>query len=190
MEFIDAHRDTLGVEAICKVLQVAPSGYRRHAARRRDPDQRCARARRDEALVPQIKRVWQANLQVYGADKVWRQLGREGTAVARCTVERLMRRMGLRGVMRGKVVRTTTSDRSAPCPMDKVHRQFRAERPNQLWVSDFTYVSTWQGWLYVAFVVDVFARHIVGWRVSSSVRTDFVLDALEQALYARQPQLN
>jgi transposase InsO family protein len=188
MEFIDAHRDTLGVEPICKVLQVAPSGYRRHAARRRDPDRRCARARRDEALVPEIERVWQANLQVYGADKVWRQLGREGLPVARCTVERLMRRLGLRGVMRGKVVRTTISDRSAPCPLDKVHRQFRAERPNQLWVSDFTYVSTWQGWLYVAFVVDVFARHIVGWRVSSSMRTDFVLDALEQALYARQPQ--
>ncbi len=190
MEFIDAHRDTLGVEPICKVLQVAPSGYRRHAARRRDPDRRCARARRDEALVPQIERVWQANLQVYGADKVWRQLGREGLTVARCTVERLMRRLGLRGVMRGKIVRTTTSDRSAPCPLDKVHRQFRAERPNQLWVSDFTYVSTWQGWLYVAFVVDVFARHIVGWRVSSSMRTDFVLDALEQALYARQPLRN
>jgi transposase InsO family protein len=188
MEFIDAHRDTLGVEPICKVLQVAPSGYRRHAARRRDPDRRCARARRDEALVPEIERVWQANLQVYGADKVWRQLGREGLPVARCTVERLMRRLGLRGVMRGKVVRTTISDRSAPCPLDKVHRQFRAERPNQLWVSDFTYVSTWQGWLYVAFVIDVFARHIVGWRVSSSMRTDFVLDALEQALYARQPQ--
>ena len=188
MEFIDAHRDTLGVEPICKVLQVAPSGYRRHASRRRDPDRRCARARRDEALVPEIERVWHANLQVYGADKVWRQLGREGLPVARCTVERLMRRLGLRGVMRGKIVRTTTSDRSAPCPLDKVHRQFRAERPNQLWVSDFTYVSTWQGWLYVAFVIDVFARHIVGWRVSSSMRTDFVLDALEQGLYARQPQ--
>ena len=136
----------------------------------------------------QIQRVWQANMQVYGADKVWRQLRREGTSVARCTVERLMRRQGLRGVMRGKVVRTTVSDHKAPCPLDKVNRQFRAERPNQLWVSDFTYVSTWQGWLYVAFVVDVFARRIVGWRVSSSMRTDFVLDALEQALYARQPE--
>lgn len=126
-------------------------------------------------------------MQVYGADKVWRQLAREGTAVARCTVERLMRRLGLRVVMRGKVVRTTVSDSKAACPLDKVHRQFRAERPNQLWVSDFTYVSTWQGWQYVAFVIDVFARRIVGWRVSSSMRTDFVLDALEQALYARQP---
>ena len=138
--------------------------------------------------MPQIQRVWQANMQVYGADKIWRQLRREGTAVARCTVERLMRKLGLRGVMRGKVVRTTTSDSKALCPLDRVNRQFKADRPNQLWVSDFTYVSTWQGWLYVAFVIDVFARRIVGWRVSSSMRTDFVLDALEQALYARQPE--
>ena len=137
--------------------------------------------------MPQIERVWQANWQVYGADKVWRQLRREGMTVARCTVERLMRQQGLRGVRRGKVVRTTISDGKPLCPLDRVNRQFRAERPNQLWVSDFTYVSTWQGWLYVAFVVDVFARRIVGWRVSTSMRTDFVLDALEQALYARQP---
>ena len=129
-------------------------------------------------------------MQVYGADKVWRQLAREGTSVARCTVERLMRQQGLRGVKRGKVVRTTISDSRAPCPLDRVNRQFRAERPNQLWVSDFTYVSTWQGWLYVAFVIDVFARRIVGWRVSSSMHTDFVLDALEQALYDRQPERN
>jgi putative transposase len=188
MDFIDKHRGTHGVEPICKVLQVAPSGYRRHAALRRDPQRRCARVQRDEVLAPRIKRVWHANMQVYGADKVWRQLTREGTTVARCTVERLMRRQGLRGVMRGKVIRTTISDSKAPCPLDKVNRQFRAERPNQLWVSDFTYVSTWQGWLYVAFVIDVFARRIVGWRVSSSMRTDFVLDALEQALYARQPE--
>ena len=187
-DFIDAHRGTHGVEPICKVLQVAPSGYRRYVARQRAPALRAARTRRDDELVPQIERVWQANMQVYGADKVWRQLAREGTAVARCTVERLMRRQGLRGVMRGKVVRTTISDNKAPCPLDKVNRQFRAERPNQLWVSDFTYVSTWQGWLYVAFVIDVFARRIVGWRVSSSMRTDFVLDALEQALWARQPE--
>ena len=186
-DFIDAHRDAHGVEPICKVLQVAPSGYRRYAAQRRDPSLRPARAKRDDQLVSQIERVWQANMQVYGADKVWRQLAREGMPVARCTVERLMRRQGLRGVMRGKVVRTTISDNKAPCPLDHVHRQFRAERPNQLWVSDFTYVSTWQGWLYVAFVIDVFARRIVGWRVSSSMRTDFVLDALEQALWARQP---
>lgn len=140
--------------------------------------------------MPEITRVWNENLQVYGADKVWRQLGREGVSVARCTVERLMRRQGLRGVMRGKVVRTTIQDSGAPCPLDRVHRQFRAERPNQLWVSDFTYVSTWQGFLYVAFVVDVFARRIVGWRVSTTMRTDFVLDALEQALHARQPARN
>ncbi|MBK6334700.1 MAG: IS3 family transposase [Betaproteobacteria bacterium] len=186
--FIDEHREVHGVEPICRVLQIAPSGYRRYAAQRRDPAQRCVRARRDEALVPHIERVWRANLQVYGADKVWRQLGREGHPVARCTVERLMRRHGLRGVVRGKVVRTTISDANAPCPLDRVHREFKAQRPNQLWVSDFTYVSTWQGWQYVAFVIDVFARRIVGWRVSSTMRTDFVLDALEQALYARQPE--
>jgi len=170
------------------VLQIAPSGYRRHAAQVREPHRRCARAKRDALLLPEIERVWQGNLQVYGADKVWKQLGREGMAVARCTVERLMRRQGLRGVVRGRVVRTTVSDGKAPCPLDRVNRQFRAERPNQLWVSDFTYVSTWQGWLYVAFVIDVFARRIVGWRVSTSMKTDFVLDALEQALYARQPE--
>jgi len=138
----------------------------------------------------EIERVWQGNMQVYGADKVWWQLGREGMTVARCTVERLMRRLGLRGVVRGKIVRTKVSDRKAPCPLDRVNRQFRAERPNQLWVSDFTYVSTWQGWLCVAFVIDVFARRIVGWRVSRSMHTDFVLDALEQALYARQGMAN
>jgi transposase InsO family protein len=137
--------------------------------------------------MPEIKHVWQTNMQVYGADKVWRQLNREGHPVARCTVERLMKRQGLQGVRRGKTVRTTIPDTSVPYPLDKVNRQFKADRPNQLWVSDFTYVSTWQGWLYVAFVIDVFARHIVGWRVSSSMRTDFVLDALEQALHARQP---
>ena len=183
MGWLDAY-----VEPICKVLQTAPSGYRRHAALRRNPQPRCARAQRDDVLAPQIERVWKANMQVYGADKVWRQLGREGHPVARCTVERLMRRRGLQGVRRGKVVRTTVSDNKVPCPLDRVNRQFRAERPNQLWVSDFTYVSTWQGWQYVAFVIDVFARRIVGWRVSSSMRTDFVLDALEQALYARQPE--
>ena len=188
MNFIDEHRHVHGVEPICAVLQIAPSGYRRHAARRRDPEKRCARAKRDAVLVPEIERVWRANLQVYGADKVWHQLGREGTAIARCTVERLMRRQGLHGVRRGKVIRTTFSDNKASCPLDKVQREFRAERPNQLWVSDFTYVSTWQGWLYAAFVIDVFARRIVGWRVSRSMHTDFVLDALEQALYARQPE--
>ena len=183
---VDEHRGVHGVEPICEVLQIAPSAYRRHAARSRDPALRSARAQRDARLMPAIKRVWDDNLQVYGADKVWRQMNREGVTVARCTVERLMRGLGLRGVRRGKGMRTTVADPKAPCPLDKVNRQFHAERPNQLWVSDFTYVSTWQGWLYVAFVVDVFARRIVGWRVSTSMTTDFVLDALEQALYARQ----
>jgi len=169
-------------------LQIAPSCYRRHAAQRRNPALRCDRAKRDDGVIAEVQRVWHANMQVYGADKVWKQLNREGIGIARCTVERLMKRLGLQGVRRGKVVRTTVSDTSAPCPLDRVNRQFKAERPNQLWVSDFTYVSTWQGWLYVAFVIDVYARRIVGWRVSSAMRTDFVLDALEQALYDRQPQ--
>ena len=187
---VDEHREVHGVEPICRVLQIAPSAYRRHAARMRDPSLRSARALRDVQLEAAIERVWNGNLQVYGADKVWMQMNREGVKVARCTVERLMHRLGLRGVRRGKVMRTTIADAKAPCPLDKVNRQFRAERPNQLWVSDFTYVSTWQGWLYVAFVVDVFARRIVGWRVSTSMTTDFVLDALEQALYDRQPERN
>lgn len=186
--FIDQHREHFGVEPICKLLQVAPSAYWRHVARQRDPSLCSARAHRDAFLMPHIQRVWQANFQVYGADKVWRQLQREGIPVARCTVERLMRRLGLHGARRGKVVRTTVGDAAALCPLDRVNRQFRADRPNQLWVSDFTYVSTWQGFVYVAFVIDVFARRIVGWRVSRSMRTDFVLDALEQALYARQPE--
>jgi putative transposase len=185
-DFVDQHRQVHGVEPICQVLQIAPSGYWRYVAQRRLPALRSTRARRDEVLMTHIERIWRTNLQVYGADKVWRQLHREQHSVARCTVERLMRRKGLRGVVRGKVVRTTISDAKALCPLDRVNRQFKAQRPNQLWVSDFTYVSTWQGWLYVAFVIDVFARRIVGWRVSSSMRTDFVLDALEQALYARQ----
>jgi transposase InsO family protein len=185
--FVDEHRDQFGVEPICSVLQFAPSAYRRHAARQRDPSLISQRAQRDAELKPQIQRVWDSNMQVYGADKVWKQLNREGVRVARCTIERLMGSMGLHGVTRGKVVRTTVPDANAPCPLDRVNRHFKADRPNQLWVSDFTYVSTWQGWLYVAFVIDVYARRIVGWRVSKSMHTDFVLDALEQALYARQP---
>jgi transposase InsO family protein len=184
---VDEHRDTQGVEPICAVLQIAPSAYRRHAARRHDPSLRSPRAQRDSELLPRIEQVFKANLQVYGADKVWRQLRREGVAVARCTVERLMHQHGLQGARRGKAVRITIPDPKTPCPLDRVNRQFQAERPNQLWVSDFTYVSTWQGWVYVAFVVDVFSRRIVGWRQSSSMHTEFVLDALEQALYDRQP---
>ena len=168
-------------------MQVAPSAYRRHAARQRNPELRSDRAKRDEVLSLHIERVWNDNFEVYGADKVWKQMNRETSGVARCTVERLMRLKGLQGARRGKAVRTTVADKSMPCPLDRVNRQFVADRPNQLWVSDFTYVSTWQGWLYVAFVIDVFARRIVGWRVSRTMTTDFVLDALEQALYARQP---
>ena len=167
---------------------MAPSCYWRHAARQRNPQLRCARAQRDEGLKADIQRVWHANWQVYGVDKVWLQMNREGIAVARCTVERLMREMGLQGARRGKTVRTTLPDTSATCSLDHVKRQFNASRPNELWVSDFTYVSTWQGWLYVAFVIDVYARRIVGWRVSRSMHTDFVLDALEQALYERRPE--
>jgi len=186
--FIDAQRERFGVEPICRALQVAPSGYWRQAARLRDSSLLPARARRDAVLVDHVERVHRANLQVYGVRKIWRQMRREGFAVARCTVERLMRHKGLQGARRGKAVRTTVADAKAPCPLDRVNRQFHADRPNQLWVSDFTYVSTWQGMVYVAFVIDVYARFIVGWRVSSSMRTDFVLDALEQALYARKPE--
>ena len=185
--FIDEHRDVFGVEPICQLLPIAPSTYYTQAARRVDPDLRPNRAWRDDALCQEIRRVWDENKQVYGVRKVWKQLRREGYGTARCTVERLMRRLGLRGVIRGRTVKTTVSDKATPCPLDKVNRQFRAARPNALWVSDFTYVSTWQGFVYVAFVIDVFARRIVGWKVSSSARTDFVLDALEQALHARRP---
>jgi len=185
--FIDAHRGAYGVEPICKVLPIAPSTYYEHAARRADPARAPARLRRDAELREVIGRVWAENFEVYGARKVWRQLARDGLPVARCTVERLMRGMGLKGVVRGKTVRTTVSDKATPCPLDRVNRQFRAERPNALWVSDFTYVSTWQGFVYVAFVIDVFARRIVGWKVSGTAHTDFVLDALEQALHARRP---
>jgi len=186
--FIDEHRGTYGVEHICKVLQLAPSCYWRHAARQRDCQLHSDRARRDAALLPQIERVFQENWRVYGVRKVWRQLQREGIAVARCTVARLMKHLGIEGAHRGKRVRTTVPDTNTPCPFDRVQRNFHAERPNQLWVVDFTYVSTWQGWLYVAFVTDAFARRIVGWQTSASMTTDFVLDALEQALHARQPE--
>jgi putative transposase len=178
--FVDQHRQQHGVEPLCKALQIAPSGYRRHAARQRNPALLPARAKRDAELMPLLQNTWNAHRQVYGADKLWKQLRRQQVVVARCTVERLMRHLGLRGVVRGKAVRTTVPDPKAPCPLDRVDRQFKAVRPNQLWVADFTYVSTWQGFVYVAFVIDVYARFIVGWRVSSSMKTDFVLDALEQ----------
>ena len=186
--FIDDQRDTYGVELICKLLPIAPSTYHAHVAQRADPSKLCRRVRRDLALKDEINRVFTENFAVYGARKVWHHLQREGHYVARCTVERLMRDMGLQGVRRGKVVRTTMSDKAAPCPLDKVNRQFKADCPNQLWVSDFTYVSTWAGFVYVAFVIDVFARYIVGWRVSRTAHTSFVLDALEQALHQRRPR--
>jgi len=185
--FIDDHRGAYGVEPICRVLKIAPSSYHAHAARRRRPDTAPPRVQRDAALRVEIRRVFDENFQVYGVRKVWRQLVREGEDVARCTVARLMRRMGLQGVIRGKRVKTTISDKAAPCPLDRVNRQFRAPRPNLLWVSDFTYVATWAGFVYVAFVIDAYARRIVGWRVSRSAHAGFVLDALEQALHVRRP---
>jgi transposase InsO family protein len=185
--FIDDHRGAYGVEPICKVLPIAPSTYHARAARRRDAGKLSRRARRELALKPEIARVFAENFEVYGVRKVWRQLGREGISVARCTVERLMRSMGLQGVVRGKPVRTTISDKAAPCPQDRVNRQFHAPAPNVLWLSDFTYVATWSGFVYVAFVIDAFARRIVGWQVSRTAHASFVLDALEQALHERRP---
>lgn len=185
--FIDDHRGAYGVEPICKVLPIAPSTFHAHVAKRVDPARLSARAKRDAALKIEIRRVFEENFGVYGVRKVWRQLRREGFDVARCTVERLMGSMGLQGVIRGKPVRTTISDKSAPCPLDHVNRQFRAPRPNVLWVSDFTYVASWTGFVYVAFVIDAYARRIVGWRVSRTAHAGFVLDALEQALHDRRP---
>ncbi|MEZ5611889.1 MAG: IS3 family transposase [Rhodocyclaceae bacterium] len=185
--FIDAHRDAHGVEPICDVLPIAPSTYYDHLAKRADPSRLSDRARQDEALRPEILRVFEENWRVYGVRKVWRQLGREGFDVARCTVARLMKSMGIQGIIRGKPHRTTIPDKKAPCPLDKVNRQFRVPAPNMLWVSDFTYVATWKGFVYVAFVIDAYARKIVGWRVSSSAHAGFVLDALEQAVHDRRP---
>ena len=185
--FIDDNRERHGVEPICKVLPIAPSTYHKHVAQQRDPLRLSARAQRDRALKPEIARVFAENFAVYGVRKVWRQMRREGFSIARCTVERLMREMGLHGVIRGKPLRTTISDKAAPCPLDRVNRQFHAPAPNRLWVSDFTYVSTWSGFVYVAFVIDVYARYIVGWRVSRTAHASFVLDALEQGLHDRRP---
>jgi transposase InsO family protein len=185
--FIDAHRGDYGVEPICRVLPIAPSTYHDHAVKQRDPSRLPARAQRDLALKPEILRVHAENFGVYGVRKVWRQMQREGFGIARCTVERLMRELGLQGVIRGKPVRTTVSDKAAPCPLDQVNRQFHAPAPNRLWVADFTYVATWAGFVYVAFVIDVYARYIVGWRVSRTAHAGFVLDALEQAIHKRRP---
>lgn len=185
--FIDEHREVYGVEPICKVLPIAPSTYHDHVAKRRDPAKRSDRVKRDEVIKIEIRRVFEENFRVYGVRKVWRQLKREGIAVARCTVARLMKAMGLQGVVRGKRAKTTISDAAVPCPLDRVNRQFAADHPNSLWVSDFTYVATWSGFVYVAFVIDVYARRIVGWRASRTATAGFVLDALEQALHARCP---
>ncbi len=185
--FIDEHRDAYGVEPICRVLPIAPSTYHEHVVQRRDPSRLSGRAQRDEAFKPEVMRVFAENFSVYGVRKVWRQMQREGFDVARCTVQRLMRELGLQGVIRGKPVRTTISDKAAPCPLDHVNRQFHAPAPNRLWVSDFTYVATWAGFAYVAFVIDVYARYIVGWRVSRTAHASFVLDALEQAIHDRRP---
>jgi transposase InsO family protein len=185
VSFIDEHREAYGVESICEVLPIAPSTYYEQKARQADPTRLPARARRDADLCRQIERVWNENRRVYGARKVWHQMVRENTEVARCTVERLMQQMGLQGVVRGRKPRTTVPDELADRPADLVDHNFTAERPNQLWVADLTYVATWAGFVYVAFVIDVFSRMIVGWRVSRSLRSDLALDALEQALHAR-----
>jgi putative transposase len=186
VRFIDDYRDVYGVEPICRVIPIASSTYYAFKAQEADPSLRSARAKRDAELRPEIQRVWDQNLQVYGAEKVWKQLNREGIAVARCTVERLMREMGLEGAVRGRRARTTVPGDDAARPRDLVERDFTAERPNQLWVSDLTYVASWSGFVYVAFVVDAFSRRIVGWRASSSLRSDLALDALEQAIWERE----
>jgi len=185
--FIDEHRAVYGVEPISRVLPIAPSTYHAHMAKRAEPAKGSARAQRDAELKIEVRRVFDENFRVYGVRKVWRQLRREGFDIARCTVARLMRAMSLAGAIRGKPLRTTVSDKAAPCPLDRVNRQFRAPGPNRLWVSDFTYVATWTGFVYVAFVIDVYARRIVGWRVSRAAHAGFVLDALEQALHDRRP---
>jgi transposase InsO family protein len=185
--FIDDHRGVYGVEPICRVLPIAPSTYHAHVAQRVDPARRSTRVQRDASLQVEVRRVFDENFKVYGVRKVWRQLRREDHKVARCTVARLMRGMGLQGAVRGRPVRTTISNKAAACPLDRVNRQFNSPRPNALWLSDFTHVATWTGFVYVAFIVDAYARRIVGWRASRTAHAGFVLDALEQALAARRP---
>ncbi len=187
ISFIDEHRGEFGVEPICRLLPIAPSTYYENVAKRLDVDRLSVRARSDIGLKIEIRRVFNENFQVYGVRKVWRQLQREGFDIARCTVARLMRTMGLQGIIRGKPIRTTISDKTAPCPLDRVNRHFCAPAPNMLWLSDFTYVATWQGFVSVAFVIDAFARRIVGWRASRTAHAGFVLDALDQALHDRRP---
>jgi transposase InsO family protein len=185
VSFIDRYRGEYGVEPICAVLPIASSTYHEQKARQRDPGRAPDRAKQDIVVRGHIRRLWLANRLLYGVRKIWRAMKREGLEVARCTVARLMQQMGFRGAVRGRKVRTTIADSSTICPLDLVSRDFTATRPNQLWVADFTYVATWSGFVYTSFVVDVFARRIVGWRVASSMHTDLVLDALEQAIWAR-----
>lgn len=187
ISFIDEHRGVFGIEPICRLLPIAPSTYYENVAKRLDVDRLSIRARNDIDLKIEIRRVFEQNFRVYGVRKVWRQLKREGFDVARCTVARLMRSMSLQGIIRGKSIRTTFADETAPSPLDRVNRQFKAPAPNRLWVSDFTYVATWQGFVDVAFVIDVFARRFVGWRASRTAHAGFVLDALEQTLHDRRP---
>lgn len=187
IRFIEDHRDDHGVEPICRVLPIAPATFYDNLAKQADPSRLSDRAKRDEQLKPEIERVFEQNLKVYGVRKVWHQMHREGFDIARCTVARLMKDIGIEGVIRGKKPRTTIPDKALPCPLDRVNRQFHAPAPNVLWVSDFTYVATWQGFVYVAFVIDVFARRIVGWRASRTANAGFVLDALEQAILQRRP---
>ena len=186
IDFIEESRGSHGVEPICRALQFAPSTSYDRRAIARDPDRAPVRARSDAALSVKIDAAWEDNRKLYGARKIWHVLRRDGEDVARCTVERLMRSLGIKGVVRGRKIVTTNPDSSQPCPDDKVNRLFMADRPNELWVSDFTYVPTWSGTVYVAFVIDVFARRIVGWRASTSMKTQFVLDALEQAIWQRK----
>ena len=185
--FIDDHRGELGVEPICRVLPIAPSTYYDHQAKRADPERLSDRAKRDAELRPEIERVFDATFKVYGARKAWHQMRRDGFDVARCTVARLMKGMGLQGVIRGKKIKTTLPDKAQLCLLDKVNRQFHVPAPDTLWVSDFTYVATRQGFVYVAFVIDAFARRIVGWRVGRTAHAGFVLDALDQAVHQRRP---
>ena len=186
INYIDSNKEKYGVESICKVLPIAPSTYYDHKDKQRNPDKRSSRAKRDEHLKDDIQRVWEDNFRVCGVRKIWRQLNREDIGVARCTVERLMKIQGLRGVVRGRRIKTTFPSRLAERPLDLVNRDFKVTRPNALWVADLTYVATWRGFVYVAFVIDAFARRIVGWRVSTSLHTDIALDALEQALHDRR----
>ncbi len=186
VSYIDDYKASYGVESICKVLPIAPSTYYEHKIKQQQPDRRSSRTKRDDKLKVEIQRTWEENFQVYGVRKVWHQLQRQDVNVARCTVARLMKTLGLRGVVRGRRIKTTFPSNLAERPLDLVNRDFKVERPNALWVADLTYVATWRGFVYVAFVIDAYARRIVGWRVSTSLKADLALDALEQALHDRR----